>query len=190
MYELPNSVIVNGRKFAIRGKADYRVILDVIAACQDTELEMYEQTITALTIFYEGINDYDDVFTVFSDISAAVTAMTDLISMEKEEIGYRVNHKLIDWQQDEYLIVSAVNNAAHTEIRAIPYMHWWTFISHYMAIGECALSTIVGIRDKIARGKKLEKHEQEFRRQNPQYFRWKTEERQAQNLFDELWNKK
>jgi hypothetical protein len=40
-----------------------------------------------------------------------------------------------------------------------------------MAIGDGALATVVGIRDKIARGKKLEKYEQDFKRDNPQYFK-------------------
>ena len=59
-------------------------------------------------------------------------------------------------------------------------MHWWTFISYYMGIGEGGLATVVSIRDKIIKGKKLEKYEKEFKQHNPQYFKWreavKTEE--------------
>jgi len=84
-----------------------------------------------------------------------------------------------------------VNKVANTEIRLEPYIHWWTFMGYYTAIGNCSLSMIVEIRDKIARGKKLEKHEREFRNNNPQYFIWNNrtvEEEEAEKLVREIWN--
>ena len=62
-----------------------------------------------------------------------------------------------------------------------------------MAIGESTLSTVVSIRNKICKHKKLEKWEREFRRENPDYFNWKSqsvEEREADRIIRELWNKK
>ena len=103
-----------------------------------------------------------------------------------------MNYKLIDWQRDELLIVSAINNVANKEVRAEKYIHWWTFMSYYTAIGNCTLSHIVSIRDKIARHKKLEKHEREFRVENPQYFNWDNrliDQKEADELVHELWNK-
>ena len=85
------------------------------------------------------------------------------------------------------MIVSAINNVAHTEIRALPYLHWWTFTGYYMAIGECPLSMVVGIRNKLAKHKKLEKYELEFKRQNPQYFTWKKDQKEAEMLFEQIW---
>ena len=41
------------------------------------------------------------------------------------------------------------------------------------------------------RGKKLEKHEREFRQQNPEYFVWNSNivnDDEADKLFNELWN--
>lgn len=64
-------------------------------------------------------------------------------------------------------------------------------MGYYNAIGESPISTIVGIRDKIMRGKKLEKHEREFRQNNPHYFVWKhntVEDEEADRLVRELWN--
>ena len=62
--------------------------------------------------------------------------------------------------------VADVNKVAGTEIRAIPFLHWWTFMAYFNAIGEGQLSTLVSIRDKLRRGKKLEKWEQEYYRKN------------------------
>lgn len=191
MYELPVTVEICGNEYRIRNDADYRVILDCIAIYQDSSLSTLEKTIGALTMFYDCIEDEDDVLSAFGDINEAVTAMMKFISVD-EDVGHKVQHKLIDWVQDEKLIVSAVNSVAKTEIRALPYLHWWTFMAHYMAIGECPLSMIVGIRDKITKGKKLEKHEQEFRRNNPQHFTWRTrsaEDENAEKQINDLWNK-
>ena len=74
--------------------------------------------------------------------------------------------KLLDWEQDAQMIVADVNKVAGTEIRAMPFLHWWTFMSYFNAIGEGQLSTLISIRDKLRRGKKLEKWEQEYYRKN------------------------
>ncbi|MFR6373307.1 MAG: hypothetical protein ACLUOB_05615 [Subdoligranulum sp.] len=51
-------------------------------------------------------------------------------------------------------------------VRALPYLHWWTFIAYFMNIGSGPLATVVGIRHKLAKGQKLEKWEQQFYREN------------------------
>ena len=60
-------------------------------------------------------------------------------------------------------MVSAINKVAGREIRTDSYCHWWTFIGYFDAIdGESTFANIVNIRNKKAKGKKLEKWEQEF----------------------------
>ena len=73
---------------------------------------------------------------------------------------------LLDWEQDAQDIVADVNKVAGQEIRALPYLHWWTFLSWFHGIGEGNLSTLVSIRDKLSRGRKLESFEQEYYRRN------------------------
>ena len=97
----------------------------------------------------------------------------------------------MDWKQDSQLICSAINKVANMEVRNVEYMHWWTFMGYYMAIGECPYSTILSIRDKIISGKKLEKHEKEFKQKNPRYFTWNsktTEQQEADAWLKEVWN--
>ena len=74
--------------------------------------------------------------------------------------------EVLDWQQDLPLIVADVNKAAGCEIRALPFVHWWTFLAWFGAIGEGQLSAVVAIRDKLRRGKKLEGWEREFYQRN------------------------
>lgn len=191
MYELPKTVEVSGKSYKIRNGADYRTIIGVIDVCEDPELTQEEKTVSAFIIFYDGINDYEDIIDVFgNDAEEAMKAMMKFISYNyDDELASSAKVKLIDWVQDESLIVSGVNGVAKTEIRELKYLHWWTFLSYYMAIGDGPLATVVSIRNKLAKGKKLEKYEQEFRRENPAYFRWKNEEIEGRNLIESIWNK-
>lgn len=111
---------------------------------------------------------------------------------QDEAPGAVTSDPVIDWDADSNIICAAVNNVAHEEVRAIPYLHWWTFMGHYMSVGESVLSTVVSIRSKIQKHKPLEKWEQAFRKDNPQYFIHKSttvSQQQANDLLTELWNK-
>lgn len=46
------------------------------------------------------------------------------------------------------------------------YMHWWTFLGAYMEIADGLFSQVLYIRQKKAKGKKLEKWEMEFYKNN------------------------
>ena len=95
--------------------------------------------------------------------------------------------KLLDWEQDAQIIAADVNKVAGVEVRAIPYLHWWTFLSYFRSIGEGQLLTLVSIREKLRTGKKLEQWEQEYYRKNPERVIMKTKylaEEEAE--FDEL----
>lgn len=191
MYDLPTTITIDGVEHNIRNRADYRTILGVLEMLNDPDLTDDEKVVSALIVFYEEVDTLEDILDVFdTNIESAMSQMLHFVGGDDEdEIGQTTNYKLIDWQQDEKLIVSAINGVAKTEIRALEYLHWWTFISYYMAIGECPLSTVVGIRAKIAKGQKLDDGERRFRRENPHYFKWKKDEIEAKNMFDEIWNK-
>lgn len=193
MFDLPTTVTIKDREFGIRDDGDYRMILDVFSALQDIDIPKNERMITAIVIFYDGFS-LDNVFEKAESseiMEELATKMFDFISCGQTNMGNKTNHKLIDWEQDEQLIASAVNNVANMEIRTVDYMHWWTFMGHYISVGESVLSTVVQIRSKLVEGKKLEKHEQEFRKKNPEYFIWNrqtVEDREADALIKEIWN--
>lgn len=191
-YELPKTVTVNGQDYAITNKGDFRMVLDCFAALTDEDIPKYYRVIDALTIFYEDINGAEDIQTVFEDHTEdAIKAMYDFFNCGQIEIGKKTNHKLIDWEQDAQLVCAAVNNVAQTEIRSEPFVHWYTFMGYYISIGESVFATVVSIRDKIARGKKLEKHEREYKNENPQYFTSREElEEQAEleEWLKNMWN--
>lgn len=191
MYELQTSVQIGQASFNITNKGDFRMVLDCFKALNDKELSTTEQMYASLIIFYEDFNSLDDVF-ARSDILASLhEEMVKFLNGGESELQSNThNYKLIDWEKDSNLICSAINNVAKQEIRALDYLHWWTFLGYYTAVGECPLSTIVSIRYKIAKSKKLEKHEKQFRQENPEYFNMDfrtAEQREADDYVKKLW---
>lgn len=194
MFELPTIITIEDKEYPIRNNGDFRMVLDCFACLQDVELDEQERIITSLCIFYADVTSIEGISEVFSSqelLESAVEEMYNFFNCGQQNVGARQNYKLIDWEQDGQMIISAVNNVAKKEIRAESYVHWWTFMGYYLAIGECPLSTVVSIRDKIVKGKKLEKWEQTFRRDNPEYFIWNSksvEDREAEEYIKQIWN--
>ena len=83
--------------------------------------------------------------------------------MPRSETG---NIKLFDWKQDESMIFPAINKVAGFEVRSVGYMHWWTFLGYFMEISDGVYSTVLSLRSKKNKGKKLEKWEQKWWQEN------------------------
>lgn len=164
-YDLPKSVAIHEKNFAIR--YDYRVILELFAAMNDPELTDQERALAVLQMFYV---DFDAI----EDYEAALQECFWFINGGKYEETTKKKTRLVAWEQDFPYIVAPINRVLGYEIRLKEYdpetntggLHWWTFLSAYMEIGDCLFSQIVGIRSKRARGKKLDSSEQEFYRRN------------------------
>lgn len=165
------------------------MVLDCFSALQDAELSEEERVISSLIIFYEDVHCYSDLdklFTTDEDFKLATEKMFDFFNCGQNEVGAKQNYKLIDWEDDSQIICSAINNVAKTEIRSLDYLHWWTFMGYYISIGESVLSTVVSIRHKIATGKKLEKYEKDFKKDNPNYFNFDYRTRLQQSEDDKI----
>ncbi len=179
-YSLPVTIINGGQEYPIRGRGDYRIILDVMAALNDEELTEEERIESALLIFLDT-----DVYGL-PDIEAAAVAMMEFIRAGYPESKGHGNAKLMDWEDDAPLIISGVNRVLNTEVRAVPYMHWWSFFAAYMEIGESTLATVISIRDKTAKGKKLEKYEQDFKREHPELFTFRADRERAKRDMEDI----
>lgn len=153
-YDLPTSVEVGGKEYEIR--SDYRAVLDIITALNDIELTTTDKAIISLTIFYPDFDSMQEI-----EYKEALEKCFRFIDLNKEPIEKKTP-KLMDWEQDFQYLVAPMNKAIGKDIRTVEYMHWWTFIGYYYDIGECTFSTIVNIRNKKARGKKLEKYEKDY----------------------------
>ena len=159
-YALPKSREVNGTEYSIR--TDYRDILRIIEAMNDPDLDDAEKAYVSLFIFYEDFEDIptDSYEEAFKQLSWFMDCGDDKPKKQT------VQAKLIDFDQDATIMIPAINRVAGKEIRDLDYLHWWTFLGYYMEVGECTFSTVLSIRSKRAKGKKLEKWEQDFFNEN------------------------
>ena len=190
MYSIPTSITVDDKIYKIRNRGDYRTVLDCFEVLEDVELEQKERLLACLMIFFEDFNELSDLLDC-KDLEPLVHEMFVFFSCGDASEAQRQSKKLMDWKQDSQLICAAVNTVAHMEVRAIEYLHWWTFMGYYMSIGESLYSTIISIRDKIVNGKKLEKYEKEFKSKNPQYFMWNSksvDQKEAEQWVADIWN--
>lgn len=155
---LPDCLSVNGKEYTIR--TDFRDIIKILIAFNDPELEENEKVYICLFILYEDFEDIPQ-----DDYEAAFKAAISFIDNGIEDDSKNSPH-LVDWEQDEKIMIPAVNKVAGFDIRTKQQLHWWTFLGYYMEIGDGVFSQVVAIRNKKAKGKKLEKHEQEFYKNN------------------------
>lgn len=154
-WDLPTSARVGGREYRIN--ADYRDILEIFRYLDDPDQPEYIRWQIAMALFYEGEIPREHM-------QEAMEYLAEFIACGEQD--GKPGPKLLDWNQDAQVIVADVNKVAGMEIRAVEFLHWWTFMAWFHAIGEGQLSTLVSIRDKLRRGKKLEKWEQDYYHKN------------------------
>lgn len=157
-YDLPTSLNVGGVGHSIR--YGWKTILDIFAALNDPELDSDMKNEVILKNIYP---DWIHIPTRL--IPEALEKSCDFM-----DCGYVRDDikrpRLVDWEQDAAIIIPAVNSAAKQEIRLDPNIHWWTFYGWYMSIEGGIFSTVLRIRQKQATGKKLDKDEEEYLRNN------------------------
>ena len=160
-YGLPKSVEINDQNFSIR--YDFRVILTIFEVLDDEELSDEERAYTALKLFFvdfDNIPDYDE----------AIGKMFWFINGGKTPDDKKKDPELIDWEKDFPLIISPINRVLGEEIRESEYdpdenvggVHWFTFLSAYMEIGDCLFAQVIRIRELKAKGRALDKSDREF----------------------------
>lgn len=155
-YFLPTSVEINGEEYAIQ--TDFRVILGIIGLF-DEDMTDAEKAAGILMLFYD---DYEKI----TDYQTAIDKCLEFIDMDTGKNSGKKSPRLMDWKHDWKYIVAPVNRILGYECRACDYLHWWTFLGAYQEIGDCVFTQIINIRDKTARGTRLEKYEREWARKN------------------------
>lgn len=179
IYDLPTTVEIQGREYEVR--SDYRAVLDICIALSDPEFTDQEKALITLITFYPQIEEIPQ-----ESYQEALDKCMDFINCGEGEPA--AGPKLVDWEQDFKYIVAPINRVCGKEIRSIEYMHWWTFISNYYEIGgDCLFAQIVRIRDKQAKGKKLNKEEREWMRKNGHLVRFKTKHTSAEQEILKMW---
>lgn len=158
MYDLPTALDVCGVSYPVL--SDYRAVLDVCAALTDVELTEQERVFAALYIFYPSFDAMPPEH--YEDAIKQCFWFIDCGEEYKDD----PRPKLMDWEQDFRYVVAPVNRVIGTEVRALEYLHWWSFVSAYMEIGDCTFAQVIRIRDQLNKGKPLDKADREWYRNN------------------------
>lgn len=157
-WDLPSSLSIGGEDFSIR--TDFRAILDILAAYSDPELEDDEKMLVCLSILYVDFEKIPQ-----EHYEEAMKKAIEFIDMGQTPDD-KPSPRLMDWEHDAAVIIPEVNKNLGYEVRTSKETHWWTFLGAYMGIGDGLYSNIINIRQKRSKGKKLEKYEQEYYREN------------------------
>ncbi len=157
-WSLPQTAVIGGVEYQI--STDYRDVLEIIGYLNDSANPEPLRWRIAVAVFFDC-----EEFPV-EHLQEAMEYLAAFISCGDTSTSH--GPKLLDWEQDAAIIVADVNKVAGMEVRAVPHLHWWTFISYFRAIGEGQLSTLVSIREKLRTGKKLEPWEREYYQKNPE----------------------
>ena len=182
LWQLPREAVLAGKSYPHR--TDYREILKLMTLLSDGSRPEGMRWLRALAYFYQAPIPRESE-------PEAMAYLSDFLTCgERGTPG----PKLLDWQQDAQEIIADVNTVAGQEIRSLPYLHWWSFLSFFHGIREGQLSLLVGIRDKLRRGKKLEPYEEEYYRRNKKKIRLHAPEssedtahrRQLEALLNEM----
>ena len=155
--DLPKTLLVGDKEYDIR--TDYRVALRILDAYQDTELNEYEKAEVLIRCLF--VEELENIENLEQAIKQAVWFLNG--GNYDEPVN---SAKIMDWEQDEQMIFSAVNKVAGKEIRSEEYIHWWTFLGYMQEIDEGLFITVLNIRRKKATGKKLLDYEKEFYNKN------------------------
>ena len=185
-WEFPKSLNVGGVDYEIR--TDYRAVLDLLTALNDPDLTDEDKQMTAYmqsqVILQIMFPDCDNI--PAEHIQEALEKVSEFIDMGIS--GDRKKPKTMDWEQDAAILIPAINKVLNTEIRAVQYMHWWTFLGAYMEIGESLFSNVIHIRQKKAKGKKMEKWEQDFYKENQSLIDFKQKGERSNEEKEKLRN--
>lgn len=163
-YKLPTSLNIKGTDYPIR--SDFRDVLNILTRTSDPDMEAWEKQEVMYRIIYP---DWQTIPS--SAFSVACQKAVEFIDYTIPDS--RPKPRTMDWQQDAAIIIPAVNKVSGKEVRAAEYLHWWTFMGYFMEIEDGMFSQVLSIRQKKIKGKKLEKWEKEFERNNAELVKLK-----------------
>ena len=156
MFSLPDTVSINECEYRVR--TDFRVILEIFVMLDDPDLTDADKTEALLRMFYMERP---------SDVEGAIRAFSEFVDPRGSRKSKKPSSHLIEWQQDFDLMVAPINHILGAECRALPELHWHTFLAAYLEIPpESVFARVLRIREKLRTGRKLEKYERQWYNKN------------------------
>ena len=180
---LPKALTVGGASYPI--ETDYRNILVFLAACSDPDLAPEQKLEILLKRLFR-----DGFYRIPKELMGeAVIQAKWFVDCGQDKDDKKPSKKMMDWEQDEAILFPAINKVAGMETRSADYIHWWTFMGYFMEIEDGTFSMVLGIRQKRAKGRSLEKWEQEFYRNNRELCDLKKRYTKEEQAEIDYWNR-
>lgn len=155
-------------------------------------MDQRDKVLVALTILYPNFCEMPS-----EHYEEALKKCFWFINGGIEDVGKK-GPVLVSWEQDIQYIIAPINRITGRDIRGIDYdeksntggLHWWTFLSAYTEIGDCLFAQIVRIRNLIAKGKRLDKYDQQWYNQNRHLVELKRSYTEAEDDVLKQWGVK
>lgn len=174
-WELPTSLTIGGVGYSIR--SDFRDVLHVLSVLSSSKYNEQEKAMATIIIMFPAWKEIPQE--LYGEALEQVSHFIDAgISKSGKE-----SPATMDWDKDAPIIIPAVNRVLGKEIRALEYLHWWTFVAAYMEIGNSLFSSVVSIRKKRLDGEKLDDEEKKFLRENRELIELKQERSEEEKEF-------
>lgn len=152
-YSLPQSLNVGGVDYEIR--EDFRAALDILSAFSDEDLTDSQKIQVAIEIlFYPVVPPQECLEEAYEKVLWYLDC-----GIEQDDTP---KPRTMDWEKDAPIIFPQVNKVAGFDVRKPGIIHWWTFYGWFMEIEDGLFSQVLAVRQKLAKGKKLEAWEREF----------------------------
>lgn len=178
---LPTKLKINDTLYNIR--SDFRPCILILEALNDRRLTDFDKIQILIKVLYKDV-------VLDGDLKEAYIKGIWFLNCGNTIDKPTSSRQLYSWEQDEQMLFSAINKVAGKEVRSLEYLHFWTFMGLFNEIGEGMFSTVLSIRNKKAKGVKLEKWERDFYKNNKTVIDLKlqlTEEEQKEiNEVDNL----
>jgi hypothetical protein len=176
-FSLPKTVTAEGKEYEIR--TDFRVILEILVMLSDPDLSDADRTEALLRMFYIERPP---------NVEEALDAFIRFVEPRSARRSEKSSSRLIDWEQDFDLMIAPINHILGAECRALPELHWHTFLAAYLEIPpDSVFARVLRIREKLRTGKKLEKYERTWYHKNRDLVHLKPRFSKAEEQILDSW---
>ena len=172
--KLPRALEVAGASIPI--DADFRNVLEIMAAFEDDDLTDSERRMLLMERLYKE---------PVSDILQALEQAYWFLGggNDKPHTGRGRDYgQLYSWVQDRIYILAAVDAVLGYSCRGKRFVHWWDFLGAWMAVGDSTISNAINLRKRKKQGK-LTKDERRQWDDNPDFYELRTS---SMDAADEL----
>ncbi len=157
---LPRAVGIDGR--AVKINTDFRVMLKILKAFEDSRLLSDEKLSVMLGLMYQDIPE--------NKCEAVRQGLRFLNLGENLDTKQARKPRVFSFEKDSMFIASAFRATYGIDLSDTDYLHWWAFRAMFSDLGrDCFFNTLIALRRRRSLGQ-LSKEEKRFVRNNPQLF--------------------